>query len=351
MGRVTLQTIADELGVSRTTVSNAYSRPNQLAPKLRERILETAQRLGYAGPDAAARTLRRGRSGAIGLLFNEPLTYALSDPFATTFLHGFAESAEQHNVNLLITSMRDDDLGVSTVQSAVVDGFCVFCLEEDSPIFEAVRRRALPVVQLFGSDDPTVSYVSVDDRGAAVDAARYLIELGHRRLAVIVDGGIPLGHFGPVDPDTVRYRHNAHSRLTGYLDAAREAGIDPRSVPFVRAPENTTDAGKEAMGRLLDLDPRPTGVLCISDVLAIGALSALDERGLVAGRDVSVIGFDDIPLAARTGLTTVRQPGREKGRVAGRLLLDPPDKPEDRRVLLPTELVVRESSGPEKNEE
>lgn len=348
MARVTLQTIADELGVSRTTVSNAYSRPNQLAPKLRERILETAQRLGYAGPDAAARTLRRGRAGAIGLLFNESLSYALSDPFATAFLHGFAESAEQHSVNLLITSMRDDDEGVSTVQSAVVDGFCVFCLEVDSPIFEAVHRRGLPVVQLFGSDDPSVSYVTVDDRAGAADAARHLITLGHRHLAVITDGGIPAGHFGPIDPADVPYRHGAHSRIPGYLDAAREVGIDPRTVCFVHVPENTTDAGRAAMHRLLDLDPRPTGVVTMSDIQALGALSALPERGLVAGRDVSVVGFDDIPQAAAAGLTTIRQPAREKGRVAGRLLLEPPDDPADHRVLLPTELVARESSGPPK---
>lgn len=347
MGRVTLQTIADELGVSRTTVSNAYGRPNQLAPKLRERILETAQRLGYAGPDAAARTLRRGRAGAIGLLFTEALGFVLSDPFAVSFLHGIAETAEEYHSGLVLASSRQDDGGVDAVQNAVVDGFCIYCLEEDSRAYDAIRRRNLPVVQTFAvSDDPAVSYAAVDDRGSAANAARHLIELGHRRLAAIADCALPEGHLGPVDAASVQYDTDARSRLSGYLDAARDAGLDPASVQFVHAKDNTTDAGSAAMKRLLDLDPRPTGVLAITDMLALGALGALDENGLTAGRDVSVVGFDDVPRAATAGLTTIRQPGREKGRVAGRLLLDPPENPADRRVLLPTELVVRASSGP-----
>lgn len=347
MGRVTLQTIADELGVSRTTVSNAYSRPDQLAPKLRDRILETAKRLGYAGPDAAARTLRRGRAGAIGLLFTESLAFMLSDPFAVSFLHGIAEVAEEYHSALVLTSSRSDDGGADAVQNAVVDGFCVYCLKEDFRAYEAIRRRNLPIVQTFGmSDDPTVSCVAVDDRVGGADAARHLIELGHRRLAVLTDSGIPVGHLGPVDPATVRYETGARSRLTGYLDAAREAGLDPATLQFVHARGNSADAGKAAMTRLLDLDSRPTGVLATTDLLALGALAALDGHGLAAGRDVSVVGFDDVPQAAAAGLTTVRQPGREKGRVAGRLLLEPPAEPADRRVLLPTELVVRASSGP-----
>ncbi|HEX6447165.1 MAG TPA: LacI family DNA-binding transcriptional regulator [Streptosporangiales bacterium] len=351
MGRVTLQTIADELGVSRTTVSNAYSRPDQLAPALRERILATAQRLGYSGPDAAARTLRRGRAGAIGLLFTESLGFVLSDPFAVSFLHGIAETAEQYHSGLLLASSRQDDGGVDAVQNAVVDGFCIYCLEEDSRAFEAIRRRNLPYVQTFGtSSDPDVSFAAVDDRGAAASAARHLIELGHRRLAVISDCGIPDGHLGPVDPGSLQYGTDAKSRMTGYLDAAREAGLDPASVQFAHATDNSMDAGNAAMKRLLDLEPRPTGVLSITDMMALGALTALDEHGLAAGRDVSVVGFDDVPQAASAGLTTVRQPGREKGRVAARLLLDPPADPADRRVVLPTELVARASSGPPRSD-
>jgi DNA-binding LacI/PurR family transcriptional regulator len=100
--RVTLQTIADRVGVSRTTVSNAYSRPDQLNPELRRKILETAKELGYAGPDPAGRILRSGRAGSIGLLFAEPLTYAFGDPYAIGFLQGFAEPAEQAGAGLLL---------------------------------------------------------------------------------------------------------------------------------------------------------------------------------------------------------------------------------------------------------
>lgn len=348
MGRVTLQTIADEIGVSRTTVSNAYSRPDQLAATLRTKILTTAERLGYAGPDAAARTLRSGKAGAIGLVFTEPLGFVLSDAFAGTFLHGIGETAEQHGVGLLLTSVQPEDTSLAAVHNAVVDGFCIYCIDYDTVVFDAIRHRGLPIVHSYQVSDPTASFAAIDDRKAAEDAARHLIELGHRRLAVIADCTLPVGHLGPLDQTTIDAfaEGDSRSRLTGYLDAVRAAGLDPASVQFAWAASNTMGAGNAAMLSLLERMPWPTGVLAGTDLLALGALTALDVRNLRAGRDVSVVGFDDIPRAAAAGLTTIRQPGRQKGRVAGRLLLDPPDDPADRRVTLPTELVKRESTGP-----
>jgi DNA-binding LacI/PurR family transcriptional regulator len=114
----------------------------------------------------------------------------------------------------------------------------------------------------------------------------------------------------------------------------------------VNAERNSRTAGAEAAAYVLDRAPRPTAIAAITDLLALGVLDALAARGLVAGRDISVTGFDDIPDASGAGLTTVRQPALEKGRIAGRLLLDPPADPSQARVLLPTELMVRASTGP-----
>src|SRR5262245_10037573 len=127
--RVTLQTVADAAGVSRSTVSNAYNRPDQLSAELRGRILDAARELGYAGPDAAARSLRSGRAGALGVLFPETLSYVLSDPYAVEFLRGLAAVAEAHGTGLLLVPLDevDIDAGCLAARQAVVDGFCLQC--------------------------------------------------------------------------------------------------------------------------------------------------------------------------------------------------------------------------------
>jgi DNA-binding LacI/PurR family transcriptional regulator len=153
---------------------------------------------------------------------------------------------------------------------------------------------------------------------------------------------------GPVElstPDDVPY-FLSRERLRGYHDALRAAGIDWATVATVGAAANSREAGAAAAAHVLDRAPRPTAVVAITDLLALGVLDALAARGLRPGHDVSVVGFDDIPQAAAAHLTTVRQPAVERGRVTGRLLFNPPTEPADRHVVLPTELIVRASTGP-----
>src|SRR5690349_22317690 len=126
--RATLQTIADVLGVSRSTVSNAYNRPDQLAPELRERILAVAADLGHAGPDPAARRLRTGHAGAIGLLFTEALSYAFTDPAAVVFLEGLAREAEASGTALLLVPSPPGADAAQAVRDAVVDGLCIYSM-------------------------------------------------------------------------------------------------------------------------------------------------------------------------------------------------------------------------------
>src|SRR5690606_30166157 len=186
--RATLQTVADEVGVSRTTVSNAYSRPDQLNSALRERILEAARRLGYPGPDAAARSPRRGRAGAIGLVFTETLSYAFSDPYSVGFLQGIAEVAESSGTGLLLIPMPPGtDDPETAVRNAVVDGFCLYCVPGDHPAKEMIKARGLPMVTTDENDDVTLPYVGIDERASARLAAEHITRLGHRRVAVMVD--------------------------------------------------------------------------------------------------------------------------------------------------------------------
>jgi DNA-binding LacI/PurR family transcriptional regulator len=349
--RSTLQTVADEVGVSRSTVSNAYSRPDQLSPELREKIFEAARRLGYAGPDPAARSLRKGRVGAIGVLFSATLSYAFTDPYAVQFLRGLAETAERHDTGLLLMPLAEDaTAAAAAVHNAVVDGFCVYCLPDWHAAQAAMRLRRLPVVSAEMRDvgDPQARFVGIDEAAATRAAGRHLTALGHRRIALIADWIVPERETRLVEmakPEDVPY-YVSRERLAGYRDAFAEVGVDWPDIATVNAAQNSREAAAQAAAHVLDRAPRPTAILAVSDMLALGVLDALQLRGLQPGRDVSVIGFDDIPDAASAGLTTVRQPAMEKGRRAGALLLDPPEDLALRQVVLPTELVVRASTGP-----
>jgi DNA-binding LacI/PurR family transcriptional regulator len=349
--RVTLQTIADRLQVSRTTVSNAFSRPDQLNPELRRQILDVARELGYAGPNPVARTLRRGRSGSLGVIFPETLVYVVTDPAALLLLRGLAEATEPARTALWLAPVPPDRAaGAGAVRDAVVDGFVVFSLADDDARLQTLVERAMPTVIV---DEPALAgaaFVGIDDRAAARAAAEHLLALGHRRFGVVT---FPLAEDDYVGPADLARQEAAtisisRARLAGYADALRAAGLPWETVPVQETRVNAAESGAAAAAALLDRSPRPTAILAFSDLLAIGALAAAATRGLRAPNDLSVVGFDDIPAgaAATPPLTTVRQPLLDKGRIAGEWLLRgwPPGEPP--HLVLPTELVVRASSGP-----
>jgi DNA-binding LacI/PurR family transcriptional regulator len=350
---VTLATIAAELGVSRMTVSNAYNHPDQLSPELREKVLETAKRLGYPGPNPLAATLSRGRVGALGLLFDDPLSYAFTDPAAVLFFGGIAEVCERRQVGLVLVPSGDETLGQADLtRTALVDGFIAYCDIADDGRLEAIEERGLPMVIVDGPRRPGAHHVGLDDRGGARAAAQHLIDLGHRRFGVIPFQLALDRYEGPSGPErqaAIRY-HTTHERLQGYRDALEAAGIDWATVPVEERIPHGRDAGRRSAGALLDRAERPTALLAMSDELAIGALGAAEDRGIVVPHQLSVVGFDDTPAAtqARPPLTTIWQPHREKGVAAARLLLEPDEAggPREADLALPTELVVRASTAP-----
>jgi DNA-binding LacI/PurR family transcriptional regulator len=347
----TLQTIADELGVSRSTVSNAYGRPDQLSPELRVRILETAQRLGYAGPNPSARSLRSGRVGAIGVLLTAELGKAFSDPYTVSYLRGLAEAAERRETALLLIPVPNDpDAALRPVRAAAVDAFCVYCVPDWFGALEVIRSRGLPSVGGENPDgiQPGEYHVGIDERAAARRIATHIATLGHRRIAVLGHWVTNKPESGPVDvdsPEQLGY-YVTGERVCGFRDALAEVGVAWRDIRLVNVCGNDRAEGEIAAAYALDRRDRATAILATTDVVALGVLDALAVRGLRPGRDVSVTGFDDIPEAAIAGLTTVHQPSAERGRLAGELLLDPPVEPERRQVILPTALVVRASTGP-----
>src|SRR5262245_27722509 len=315
---VTLATVAEALGVSRTTVSNAYNRPDQLRPELRERVLAKARALGYAGPDPVARTLRRGRTGALGLILGEALSYAFTDPAAVIVLQGVTGVCERHGFGLLLVPDAPAQ-GLDVVRMALVDGFLVGGEPEGTERMRTVIERGLPFVVLDAPQQPGAPWVGIDDRAGAGAAARHLVDLGHRRFGVISgslsSNGIQ-GRATLARQYGARY-HGAKERLIGYREALEEAGVDWAGVAVEERP-NRLHAGAAAAGALLDRASRPTAILAMTDELALGALAAAAERGVNVPQELSIVGFDDAPSAARARppLTTIGQPLAEKGAVA-----------------------------------
>jgi DNA-binding LacI/PurR family transcriptional regulator len=349
---VTIVDIAAALGVTPATVSNAFNRPDQLSPALRERVLETATRLGYLGPDAAARSMRRGRLRAIGVLYTDRLSYAFADPAFVLFLEGLALAAENAALGMtLIPGAPKAHRDPAAVGAAVVDGFVVYSMADDDPLVAAAAARRLPMVLVDSPRLPGVPYVGIDDEGAARAAAELLLALGHRRFGV-VSGELRLDRrAGPADLErqaSATYGVN-RARLRGYAAALATAGVDWAGVAVEEAPEGLEGEAREAATRLLARVPRPTALLAMSDRLARGAIEGAREAGWAVPADLSVVGVDDDPGAARTvpALTTVRQPHVAKGRAAGELLVAQLEgrRPEDPR-LLSTELVVRGTTAP-----
>jgi DNA-binding LacI/PurR family transcriptional regulator len=346
--RVTLQTIADRLGVSRTTISNAYNRPDQLAPELRERVLATAAELGYTGPDPAARRLRSGGREAIGLLFTESLAYAFTDPAAVLFLQGFAQATEEAGQAMLILPgfagrAGDGDRGAA-IREAVVEGFCAYSLPEGDPGLAAAIDRRLPLVIVDEPRGTEHSYVGVDDRAGARMVAEHLAALGHREIGVISFRTTDDGHAGPLtaEREAAATYPVTRERLAGWREGLENRGLAWDAVPKHEQVLNSREDAADSLRALLGRAPGITAVLCSTDQIALGALDA----AAAAGRpDLSVAGFDDIPAAGRRDLTTVRQPLLEKGLTAGRMLVDP-DAGGRREVILPVELVARGSTRP-----
>jgi len=352
-------TVARAVGVSPTTVSNAYNRPHKLTPALRERILGAARDLGYPGPDPAARSLRRGRAGSIGLLFGEALTYAFQDPGAVEFLHGLAEAtASQNTVLQLIAALdADEQEGASLLANAIVDGLVVWTLPDRHPLLRLARERNIPLVTHGSPHLDGVPFVGIDDRGAAQAAAEHLLRLGHRSLAVISQ---PFGparrarHRDPANIGRPSYRVT-RERLAGYTAAANAATLQPGALAIYEVAVNTRDEGHRAALALLHATPRPTALLAMSDQLALGALAAARKLNLRVPYDLSVLGWDDSPSARASdpALTTVSQSLHDQGRTCARLLIVATrgEIAADELVhLAPWQLITRDSTGPPPNQ-
>lgn len=336
--RPTQRQIAEEAGVSRTTVSLVLNEvPGvRVSPETRERILEVAHRLNYY-PDAAARTLVSGRTRTIGFVLCQSPDRVFADAFLPEVLRGVGEAVQANGFRVLIHSVVDvtaPDAYIGLVREKHADGIILSGPRSDDRQLPRLRAEGFPVVLLGQLPGSGIPFVDVDNVGAARQAVAHLIELGHRRIGMITNA--PLAYTA------------ARDRLAGYRQALEQAGIGYIGE-LVRYGDFREESGHEAMGQLLDLARPPSAVFVASDLLAFGALVAIGECGLEVPADIALVGFDDVRLAHYIDppLTTVRLPAYELGHRAALLLtqLISGEPVEEQEILLQTELVVRQSCG------
>lgn len=350
VGRVTLQTVADKVGVSRMTVSNAFSRPDQLSTQLRDKVLAAAAELGYVGPDPSARALARGSTGAVGVVLTESTGTAFRDPIAAAFFGAVAEELGGAGMAVSLLPSQGSP-GHVPARDVAMDGALVYACAWDTVALDWLVRRRLPMV--FVDQEPLhgAGAILLDERMGGRLQAQHVVDLGHRDIAVLTMNFHRPTHGWAEDPRTAGSDFVSRGRLAGVLDVLDPLGLTPR---VYEARDNDDHFVVPAARDLVASMPGPTAVLCFSDLMAAAVLAAAHEAGLRVPEDLSVVGFDDSPVAERLRppLTTVHQDFVAKGKAAATALTaaiararaGEPDPGE--RVLIPVDLVVRESTAP-----
>ncbi len=330
----TLEEIAKQAGVSRSTVSRVMNNHPNVDHETRDLVLAVAEHLNYQ-PNLAARSLAAGRTHILGLVIPMGVSALFTDPYFPLLIQGISSACNAHNHSVMLW-LAEPEYERNTIrqvlQGGLIDGVILASALMDDPMLEALMKRGLPFV-LVGRPpvDDGVNYVDVDNKNSAREMVAYLLRLGYERIATISG---PKNMIAGAD------------RLQGYLNALRERRVTP-DPNLIMESDFTEAGGYLAMQQLLPF--APDAVFTASDAMAVGALRALRDAGKRVPEDIAVAGYDDMPFAARTDppLTTVRQPIHRLGVVTAETLIDlisyPATAP--RRVVLSTELIIRASCG------
>ncbi len=334
MNKLTLEQIGELAGVSRSTVSRVINDHPNVSPEVRERVRRMIAETGYH-PDPAARSLAGQQSGLIGLVIPLAVHSLFENPYFLRLIQGISQACNTHDytLSLFLFHSREEEakLYPKISRSKLFDGVIVTASRSGHPLIPKLLSDEVPFVLQGWHDDPRVSFVDVDNVAGAHTAVAHLVRLGYSRIATIT---------GSLDSPA------AVARKQGYLNALRDRGV-PIDESLIVIGDFTEISGYEAMRRLLP--QKPDAVFVASDMMALGALRALREAGITVPDDVALVGYDDLPQAATADppLTTIRQPIQRFGILAVEILVDilnnglePP-----RRIVMPTELVIRASCG------
>lgn len=297
--RVTAQQVAEAAGVSISAVSRTFTKDASVSPRMRARVLTAAKALGYR-PNQLARSLMTGRTELVGLVSSHFANPAFMDVFDL-----FTRELQRRGLRPLIANLSDDggaDSALDMMLQYSVDAVLIATSAPPEGFADSCARAGLPVVHVFGRAGPEtpVPVVTVDNAAGGRLAAEAMLARGLRRLAFL----------GGAETDS-----SSIDRAAGFTQRLAEAGLRPVASAF--AGDYSHEHGRCGMHALLDRD-RPQAVFCGDDILALGAIDACRERGLVVPGEIGVVGFDDMPLAAWPGyrLTTIRQPMAEMVRHA-----------------------------------
>lgn len=329
-GGITIYDVAREAGVSIATVSNVMNKPERVGARTRQRVLEVADRLGYVPkPDAAS--LARKHVGRIGVI--APFTTYAS---FMRRLSGILTVASAQRVDVSVFDMESAATAPSPVLETLpirgyVDGMIVMGEPLEPAVEQRLSSRGVPVI-VVDADSERFNVVKIDDYGAGRLAARHLVSLGHRRIGYLSEGQVS------------DYESQARRRLGGFR---AEVAEHPDIELVVAQARGTVAAAREAARELLGGPNRPSAIMAHFDDLALGAIQAARDLGVQVPRDLSVLGFDDGPVAEAADLSTVRQPFEESGALAARLLLEELDRPGERRMtVLDCHVVARGTTAP-----
>jgi len=337
--RTTITDVANEAGVSITAVSFAFNNPDQISTKTEERIKAIADEMGYV-PNAIARAMRSSTTGVIGVLVPMSIATCFSSPFIPEFMKGIGTICDEHSLGTLIVSPYEGSV-LKASQRAPVDGFIVLGLNESHAEIEPLRNRHIPFVIVDGEAIST-SEINIDDEEGAYTSAKFLLNKGHT-LIMILTFEKPV----PYHKDNVFYGVGGR-RLKGIQRAFQEHTV-PFNFDLMVQSEASIEGGHSAFLSAWEDNFHPSAILAMSDAMAIGAINAVKTLGLKIPWDIEVIGFDDISLAEFTvpSLTTVYQPIETKGKIAAQLLYETmKGNPESQKIMLPTELILRDSTRP-----
>ncbi|PKR51822.1 LacI family DNA-binding transcriptional regulator [Thalassospira marina] len=336
---MTIARLAQHLGLAEGTISRALNNYPDIAEKTRQRVQKAAREMGYR-PSSSARRLARGVIETIGFVLPTCRTQH-SDPFLAEILNGLATELSLHDWDLLVTSVPDGHDEVDVIDRLVgsnkVDGFVIARTRREDARVNYLRQSGVPFVVQGRTDHPDdYSWLDIDNEQAFVEAVTYLRGLGHVKIACL--GGDPTMNF-------------AWQRRSGYLRAMAEQNGHIGVGYLIDGITDELTAFRAAQ-RLLAIteNDRPTALLCVTDAVAIGAMHALTRAGLRVGEDISIMGFDGLPIgrAVQPALTTLHQDSYEIGREAGRMVLDlctnPPSAP--KQTLWQAKLTPRASVNP-----
>lgn len=331
-GRAGIADVAARAGVSITTVSHVLSGRRPVSARTKAKVLKVIDELEYR-PDPSARGLRTGRSESVALVVTD-----VTNPFYPQVAAGLQEILQPEGFLISVCaaqgSSHDLEGVVRHLLDRRVDGVVMAALNAEERHYTAITSTGTSLVRLSGDLDPRFGdIVRADDVGGMAETVTHLLERGHRRIG-FVNG----------DPTTPPGR----LRLAGYRRAFQEFGLDVDESLLI-SESFTRAGGARGAHTLLDRDPAPRALVCGNDLMAVGALDVIRERGLVVPEDVAVTGYDDIEAASLLSpqLTTVHNPAFEIGRACARLFLDRlSGRPVEgvREIVLPQKLIVREST-------